>query len=277
MSRLAPLSAAVAAATLLAVAAGGGPAAAKPIDRGTVHEELDLVLTDFCGVDGLDVDFHGTSTSSTPSGPGAATSCRTSRQLVTGTRTFTNPDNDRVVTERFTAIEKDLRVTDNGDGTFTILVLATGNSTYLGADGKAIARNPGQAAARSSSTTTAPRRTRPTTQCPGGPRAHAEGSPRVAPTASALPAVAELDRRSRAAVMVRLRDHRDQPPATTSPPIHTRSTRAAPISSGASKGSRSSRTRSATAPGRTIPASSRWYTHAEPEVYAARATSRDSA
>ena len=47
MSRLAPLSAAVAAATLLAVTIGGGAAVAKPIDRGTVHEELDVVLTDF--------------------------------------------------------------------------------------------------------------------------------------------------------------------------------------------------------------------------------------
>ena len=65
-------------------------------------------------------------------------------QLATGTRTLTNPDNDRVVTEHFNGLEKDLRVTDNGDGTFTILVLGTGNSTLTGTDGKAIARNPGQ-------------------------------------------------------------------------------------------------------------------------------------
>jgi hypothetical protein len=41
-------------------------------------------------------------------------------------------------------IEKDLRVTDNGDGTQTILILATGNAVLYGDDGKAIARNPGQ-------------------------------------------------------------------------------------------------------------------------------------
>jgi hypothetical protein len=41
-------------------------------------------------------------------------------------------------------MEKDLRITDNGDGTLTILVLATGNSVVYGANGKAIARNPGQ-------------------------------------------------------------------------------------------------------------------------------------
>ena len=37
-----------------------------------------------------------------------------------------------------------MRVTDNGDGTLTILVLSTGNVVLYGEDGKAIARNPGQ-------------------------------------------------------------------------------------------------------------------------------------
>ena len=41
-------------------------------------------------------------------------------------------------------MDKDLHVTDNGDGTLTILILATGNFTLFGADGHAIARNPGQ-------------------------------------------------------------------------------------------------------------------------------------
>ena len=41
-------------------------------------------------------------------------------------------------------MSKDLKVIDNGDGTLTITVLATGNFAVYGADGKAIARNPGQ-------------------------------------------------------------------------------------------------------------------------------------
>jgi hypothetical protein len=41
-------------------------------------------------------------------------------------------------------LDEDLRVTDNGDGTLTVLVLATGNSTVYDESGKAIARNPGQ-------------------------------------------------------------------------------------------------------------------------------------
>jgi hypothetical protein len=35
-------------------------------------------------------------------------------------------------------------VTDNSDGTWMILVLATGNAVVRGPDGKAIARNPGR-------------------------------------------------------------------------------------------------------------------------------------
>jgi hypothetical protein len=41
-------------------------------------------------------------------------------------------------------VDKDLHVTDNGDGTLTVVILITGPSTLYGPDGKAIARNPGQ-------------------------------------------------------------------------------------------------------------------------------------
>jgi hypothetical protein len=57
---------------------------------------------------------------------------------------FTSLANGKSVTSVSTVIEKDLRVTDNGDGTQTILILATGNAVLYGDDGKAIARNPGQ-------------------------------------------------------------------------------------------------------------------------------------
>ena len=40
-------------------------------------------------------------------------------------------------------VDKDLRVTDNGNGTLTILILTTGNAVLYGDDGKVIARNPG--------------------------------------------------------------------------------------------------------------------------------------
>jgi len=60
------------------------------------------------------------------------------------TEVITNDANDNSVTALITLVDKDLRVTDNGDGTLTLLILATGNAVLYGEDGKAIARNPGQ-------------------------------------------------------------------------------------------------------------------------------------
>lgn len=144
MSRLPTLPTAAALLAVATLAAAGGPATAKPIDSGTFHEELDLVITDFCGVTGLEIDLHVDTVFDYTVRSKGRDQLPYFSQLVRGTRTFTNPDNDRTVTEVFNGPEKDLKVTDNGDGTFTILVLGTGNSTVFGTDGKAIARNPGQ-------------------------------------------------------------------------------------------------------------------------------------
>jgi hypothetical protein len=53
----------------------------------------------------------------------------------TGTESFTNLANDKTFTNVFTQVNKDLKVTDNGDGTLTILGMGAGMSKYLGPDG----------------------------------------------------------------------------------------------------------------------------------------------
>jgi len=60
----------------------------------------------------------------------------------------TNPANDRYVVWEDVTSARDLKVTDNHDGTFTVLFFATGNTIVSGPDGKAIGRNPGQGRAR---------------------------------------------------------------------------------------------------------------------------------
>jgi hypothetical protein len=128
-----------AAAVMLATAAS-----AKVIVRETTHEEDTLVLNDFCDVQGLTVvdafvgDFR---VHAVPHGRD-----RLAYFLERGkvTQVFTNPATGKSVTAVAKFIEKDLRVTDNGDGTLTITNLSTGNGVVYGADGKAIARNPGQ-------------------------------------------------------------------------------------------------------------------------------------
>jgi len=61
-----------------------------------------------------------------------------------GLWTDTYTSNGKTVTAVANVIEKDQFITDNGDGTLTIVILATGNATAYGSDGKAIARDPGQ-------------------------------------------------------------------------------------------------------------------------------------
>jgi hypothetical protein len=127
------------AAVMLATAASAGQAF-----RDTIHVEDTVVLDNFCDVDGLTVEqafVLDIAVHAVPHGPGGLVYFL---QHVTETDVFTNLANDESVTSFENFIEKDKRVTDNGDGTLTILILATGNAVLYGEDGKAIARDPGQ-------------------------------------------------------------------------------------------------------------------------------------
>ena len=121
-----------------------GGASAKPIEHTDFHDEFTEIINDFCEVSELTVQFDQVVDGRflfNPHGPdGLAYANATFR----GTTTYTNVDNGITVTEVGNAVDKDLRVTDNGDGTLTILVLTTGNIAVYGPDGKALARNPGQ-------------------------------------------------------------------------------------------------------------------------------------
>jgi hypothetical protein len=61
-----------------------------------------------------------------------------------GSDSFTNLANGKTYSGRWVVNDKDLKVTDNGDGTLTILGLATGNSQWFDADGKLLFADPGQ-------------------------------------------------------------------------------------------------------------------------------------
>jgi hypothetical protein len=127
------------AALMLTAAASAGK-----VSRETIHEEDTLVLDDFCDVEGLTVELSFVLDLRVHAVPRGRD--RLVYFLSHGKRTevITNLANDRFVTTAAKVIEKDLRVTNNRDGTLTILILATGNATVYGANGKAIARNPGQ-------------------------------------------------------------------------------------------------------------------------------------
>jgi len=128
------------------VAGMSSVAEARPLETGEYTNEFHGVVEDFCDVAGLTVEFdtvvegrysariHG-------SQPGPEEPVYLSEHLEV-TRTFTAGDN--VVTGSDSVLNHDLTITDNDDGTLTIIYLSTGNATLYGADGKAIGRNPGQ-------------------------------------------------------------------------------------------------------------------------------------
>ena len=127
----------------LATLAASATAAAKPLDRGEFHNEFSGVVEDFCEVEGLTVQFDAVA-------EGRFRAVTHGDDLVyfdehlDVTNTLTNVDNANFVTLHDRLINKDLSVTDNGDGTLTVILLSTGNATIYDAGGKAIGRNPGQ-------------------------------------------------------------------------------------------------------------------------------------
>ena len=122
-----------------------GGASAEPIEHGEFHDEGTFIDHDFCDVLGLDVQgdfvFDNHFLVNTH-GPDGLIYFQETYHVTTVFTNLANPANTVTSVER--AIGKDLRVTDNGDGTLTILQLSTGNATLYGPDGKAIGRNPGQ-------------------------------------------------------------------------------------------------------------------------------------
>lgn len=127
-----------AAAAMLAAEAGAGP----PF-RETIHDEFEFVDPDFCGA-GLPVEVAVVLDIRVQAGPHGRDRLVYFLQHGTETDVLTNLENGRSLRSFARVIEKDLRVTDNGDGTLTVLILATGNAVLYGENGKAIARNPGQ-------------------------------------------------------------------------------------------------------------------------------------
>jgi hypothetical protein len=132
------LATALLAALVLAV-----PALAEPgrVVKETVHEEFFNEIEDFCGTD-LVVESHLVVDGTTTIMPRGRDGLIYFANRLSITETFTN--GDKFVVSTVTLIDKDLRVTDNGDGTLTILILSTGNAVIYDSDGKAIGRNPGQ-------------------------------------------------------------------------------------------------------------------------------------
>ena len=130
------------AVTALAAAALASGAGAGQPSRFAIHDEYAFEAEDFCDVPGLTVGISGVLDITGKVMPRGEHGLDYFAQH--GTQAETLIANGTSLTSLANVNEKDLHVTDNGDGTLTVLIVATGNAVLYGPDGKAIARNPGQ-------------------------------------------------------------------------------------------------------------------------------------
>jgi hypothetical protein len=130
--------------TTVAVSGVGGTASAKPLEHGDFHDEFSELVPDFCDSPGLTVQINGVVDGKFLVNARGRDDLVYFKEHVRVSVMYTNVNNGKFVTSAERSVNKDLKVVDNGDGTLTIIVLATGNAAVFGADGKAIARNPGQ-------------------------------------------------------------------------------------------------------------------------------------
>jgi hypothetical protein len=125
-----------------ALVSSGGPAAAVPLEHEHFRDVGSELVDPFCGDlrVRIDTDIRG-SLLIKPQGPDGLIYFLES---VHGTVSFTNLATNKVFSNVFTFINKDLEVTDNGDGTLTVLGLSTGVVRNYGPDGKLLFIDSGQ-------------------------------------------------------------------------------------------------------------------------------------
>jgi hypothetical protein len=136
-------------ATLLtgALAAAGvgalmGQASAAPPEREHFSDIFTEVDEDFCGA-GFDVQLDGDVWGSYVITRNGRDRLPRYRANIHGSIVHTNLSNDEFVTQVFNFSDRDQKITDNGDGTFTILIAATGGSKWNDSDGKLLFQDGG--------------------------------------------------------------------------------------------------------------------------------------
>jgi hypothetical protein len=135
MRRAGGIGLGLAAAAVLAVPAAAG---AKPLEHDHFHEEEHDTIVE-CGLtmqhDRV-VDGHFLFNPHGPDGLAYA------GEQLRGTDTLTLP-NSHTFVQTFSFASRDLRVTDNGDGTLTILAQGAGNFVVSGSHSPVVLRDPG--------------------------------------------------------------------------------------------------------------------------------------
>lgn len=127
---------------LVLVVMASTAAAAAPLEKEHFQDVWSEVEEGFC--DRLDVRIDGDVRGSILVVPRGRERLPYFTSAIHGTIVWTNLANGLTVTNRFAVREMDLEIVDNGDGTLTLTVLATGADQYRGPDGRLAFTNPGQ-------------------------------------------------------------------------------------------------------------------------------------
>ena len=121
---------------------GTSPATAAPPTRFTEPLEGTFLEDDFCDVAGLTVEIVDDGEEILQIAERGGETYFSSH--VTLERTFTNTATGASFSTREISTFKDLHVTDNGDGTLTVVYFGTGFAMMFGSDGRIIGKNTGQ-------------------------------------------------------------------------------------------------------------------------------------
>jgi hypothetical protein len=139
--RLSRTLVAVAGAAVAVLIATPSLATAKPLEQEHFHDSGSELLPDFCGDLNLRHDFEADGYfSAKPHGPDGLVYFA---ERVRVTDSWTNLANGLTFTIVNVGQSKDLKVTDNGDGTLTVLVARAGPQFVYGPDGTLLFRDTG--------------------------------------------------------------------------------------------------------------------------------------
>jgi len=119
----------------------GTPASARPIDKGHFH---DVFTSDVYDCDGIAAQDSGDVSGNFVFNQRGSSPFPYYRESIHGTVVTTNLETGGTFTNVFASNSRDHSIVDNGDGTITITVFASGGSRFYDANGKLVLRDPGQ-------------------------------------------------------------------------------------------------------------------------------------
>jgi hypothetical protein len=117
------------------------PATARPIDKGHFH---DVFTSDVYDCDGTPAQDSGDVSGNFVFNQRGSSPFPYYRESVHGTVVTTNLETGGTFTNVFTNNGRDHTIVDNGDGTITITVYASGTSRFYDTNGRFVLKDPGQ-------------------------------------------------------------------------------------------------------------------------------------